>query len=118
MVSGVSEEVKAIVQLVGSSLVKAFEEWLDVHRNNINPRLYNRLRRELRKVNTSTVPGVMGATLWMLNVLGNMGCLVTVGLDGFQIIQCDGFDRRATERLAILMYAAFKLQYIPPELGS
>jgi len=118
LVSGVSEEVKAIIKLVGSSLVDAFEKWLEANRDRINPRLYNRLRRELRKVNTSTVPGVMGAALWMLNILGNMGCLVTVGLDGFQIISCDGFDRRATERLAILMYAAFKLQYIPPELGS
>ena len=113
-----SEEVKAIVQLVGSSLVKAFEEWLEANRDRINPRLYNRLRRGLRKVNTSTVPGVMGATLWMLNVLGNMGCLVTVGLDGFQIISCDGFDRRATERLAMIMHVAFKLQFIPPELGG
>jgi hypothetical protein len=113
-----SEEVKTIIQLVGASLVNAFNEWLDTNRDRINPRLYNRLRRELRKVNTSTVPGVMGATLWMLNILGNMGCLITVGLDGFQIISCDGFDRRATERLALIMHAAFKLQLIPPELGS
>jgi hypothetical protein len=114
----VSEEVKAVIELVGTNLVDAFNNWLDVNRDRINPRLYNRLRRELRKVNTSTVPGVMGAALWMLNILGNMGCLVTVGLDGFQIIQCDNFDRRATERLAILMYTAFKLQFIPPELGT
>jgi hypothetical protein len=118
LVSSVSGEVKAIIELVGSSLVNAFNEWLEANRDRINPRLYNRLRRELRKVNTSTVPGVMGAALWMLNILGNVGCLVTVGLDGFQIIQCDGFDRRSTERLAILMYAAFKLQFIPPELGG
>jgi hypothetical protein len=114
----VSEEVKAVIELVGTSLVNAFNEWLDVNRDRINPRLYNRLRRELRKVNTSTVPGVMGAALWMLNVLGGMGCLVTVGLDGFQVIECSNYDRRATERLVMIMYAAFKLQFIPPELGG
>lgn len=114
----IRETMRAIIREFGEELVRAFREWLDANRDRINPRWVARLERELRRVNTSTVPGVVGGALWMFNMLANLGVLATVGLDGYKVYDYSVFDRRTTDRLLRTISIAFYLQFIPRELGS
>jgi hypothetical protein len=114
----IRETMRAIIREFGEELVRAFREWLDANRDRINPRWVARLERELRRVNTSTVPGVVGGALWMFNVLGSLGVVAGVGLDGYTVFDYSVFDRRTTDRLLARISIALHLQLIPRELGS
>jgi hypothetical protein len=114
----VRETMRAIIREFGEEPVRAFREWLDANRDRIHPRWVRRLERELRRVNTSTVPGVVGGALWMFNMLANLGVLATVGLDGYKVYDYSVFDRRTTDRLLARISIALHLQFIPRELGS
>jgi hypothetical protein len=98
--------------------VRTFRYWIDRNRNMIDPRWVRRLERELSKVHTDTVPGVVGAAMWMFNMISNMGVLATVGLDGYKVLNYSGFDEESTNRLLISISAALHLQLIPPEMVS
>jgi hypothetical protein len=98
-----------MVRQVGVGLVDAFNSWLDTNRDKIDPRLYSKLKRGLRKANTTTIPGVVGLALWMFGVVNDMGCRVMFGPYGYRIVRCDGYDRDATERLVAMIYTALQL---------
>jgi hypothetical protein len=104
--------IETVVRQVGVGLVDAFNNWLDTNRDVIDPRLYDKLKRGLRKANTTTIPGVAGLALWMFGVVNNVGCRVMFGPYGYRIVRCDGFDRDATERLVAMIYTALQLQSI------
>jgi hypothetical protein len=114
----IRETVRAIIREFGEELVRAFREWLDANRDRIHPRWVRRLERGLRRVNTSTVPGVVGGALWMFNVLGSLGVVAGVGLDGYTVFDYSVFDRETTNRLLARISIALYLQFIPRELGS
>jgi hypothetical protein len=113
---GVQVESRSLIEMmvrqVGVGLVDAFNSWLDTNKHVINPRLYDKLKRELRKANTTTIPGVVGLALWMFGVVNNVGCRVMFGPYGYRIVRCDGYDRDSTERLAAMIYTALQLQSI------
>jgi hypothetical protein len=108
--------IKSYVNFVGLRLVEAFETWLDTNRGKIDPQLYDRLKREIHNANVSTVQGIVDTVRWMQCALYEMSCYILIGLDEYWVVQCDGYDMRATTRLAYMMYYAFGLQRIPQEL--
>jgi hypothetical protein len=109
--------IKALIELIGQQLVNSFDNWLEVNKDKLNPKFYNKLKKELRKVNISTVPGVVGVALWMLQILGEAGCYVGVGPYGYTLQRCENLDRISTEKVLLMISTALKLQYIPPEEG-
>jgi hypothetical protein len=109
--------IEIIVEQVGVGLVDAFNNWLDTNKHVINPRLYDKLKRELRKANIASVQGVVSLALWMFGVVNDMGCRVMFGPYGYRIIRCSDYDRDSTERLVAMIYTALQLQHIPIERG-
>jgi hypothetical protein len=101
--------IEIMIRQVGVGLVDAFNNWLDTNRHVIDPRLYSKLKRGLRKANTTTIPGIVGLALWMFGVMNNVGCIVMFGPYGYRIVRCDGYDRDATERLVAMIYTAIQL---------
>ncbi len=104
--------IETMVRQVGVGLADAFNNWLDTNKHVINPRLYDKLKRGLRKANTTTIPGVVGLALWMFGVVNDMGCRVMFGPYGYRIVRCEGYDRNTTERLVAMIYTALQLQSI------
>jgi hypothetical protein len=119
---GVRAESRSLIEImvrqVGVGLVDAFNNWLDTNKDVINPKLYDKLKRELRKANTTTIPGVVGLALWMFGVVNNVGCRMMFGPYGYRIVSCDGYDRNATERLAAMIHTALGLQALAPAMAS
>jgi hypothetical protein len=107
-----SDLIEMMIRQVGVGLVDAFNNWLDTNKHVIDPRLYSKLKRQLRKANTTTIPGVAGLALWMFGVVNNMGCRVMFGPYGYRIVRCDGYNRDSTERLVAMIYTALQLQSI------
>jgi hypothetical protein len=108
--------IKSYVNFVGLRLLEAFDVWLEANRDRIDPRLYNKFKRELWNFNVEKVKGIVDAVRWMQQALYDVNCYVLVGLDGYQIFGCDNYDKRVTARLAFMMYYALGLQRIPEEL--
>jgi len=104
--------VEIVVTQVGVGLVDAFNNWLDTNKHVIDPKLYNKLKRKLRRANITTISGVVGLALWMFGVVNNMGCRMMFGPYGYRIVRCEGYDRNTTERLVAMIYTAIQLQSI------
>jgi len=108
--------VEITVRQVGSGLMEAFNDWLDVNKGKINPRLYAKLKKQLGKARTTSIPSVVGLALWMFGVMNNVGCVIALGPYGSRIVRCDGYDKNTTERLATMIHTALQLQALDQSL--
>ena len=108
-----NNSIKALIELVGRQLLNSFNDWLETNKNNFHPKLYNKLRKQLRKVKIDNIASVIGTAMWMFQILGNVGVGAGVGPDGYVIQYINNnIDRKTTERLLVVISTALKLQYI------
>jgi len=82
--------VEITVRQVGSGLMEAFNDWLDVNKGKIDPRLYAKLKKQLGKARTASIPAVASLALWILCMVGSLGCVIAIGPYGYRIVRCDG----------------------------
>jgi hypothetical protein len=108
-----SDSINDLVELVGKQLLNSFNDWLEANKNNIHPKLYNRIRKELRKVKVDNIVSVIGTAMWMFQILGNVGVGAGIGPNDYVIqYMNENIDRKTTERLLLMISTALKLQYI------
>jgi hypothetical protein len=108
-----NNSIKVLIELVGQQLINSFNDWLEANKNNLHPRLYNKLRKQLRKVEVDSIVSVIGTAMWMFQILGNVGVGAGIGPYDYVIqYMNENIDRKTTERLLLMISTALKLQYI------
>jgi len=118
------ELVQAVVELFRNTLVSAFIDWLEASKNTIGEKWYEKLKKELRKVEKqNTVPGVVGSALWMFSVLAEFGIIngINANIDPEFLRQLkikDGFDEKKTKRLIALISATLNLQGLREQVNQ
>lgn len=106
-----------MLRLFRERLFAAFFDWLDLHEEKIG-RWYADLWNEGKKAeeDCDTAVKIMGTSMWMLNMVANLGVWAGVGPGNVNLQHlAEGLDRRATLRLLNMMASCMCLQYLPKE---
>jgi len=112
-----------VISLFKQVLIEAVDNWLSNNKELIGEKIEKRIRRELRKFSKDrpTIPSICGFALWIFQMMGNLGVVAGVGVDGYTVFEATwerGFDRRSTERLLLAISNTLKLMQIPYEFAK
>ena len=97
-----------IVDECRRELSEKFLTWLDRNRERIGEKWYEKLLDTFRKAKINSNIAVFAASLWMLNMINNLGVMASVGLDGYEIHEMrSDLDRKTTEDLLKVIAKCF-----------
>jgi len=110
--------MESLVKMFRESLFKAFYDWLEKNKAAIGEKWYVYAFNEAKKAEdlADNAVGVVGAAMWMFNMIANCGVMAGVGPDGYSL-QCldPKIDEASTKRLLMMIVACLNLQYLPLE---
>ena len=86
-----------IVNKCRRELSEKFLTWLNKNREKIGEKWYEKLLKNFRKAKTNDEAHVLATTLWMFNVIGNLGGIAGVGLFGYKLEKVYNLDEKTTE---------------------
>ena len=113
--------METLIRMFRKSLFIAFYNWLDVNKEAIGEKWYNRMRAEVAKAEADTAIKIMATSMWIFNMIANFGVLTGIGpppskidLQGFN----EKLDKKATMRLLYIIQSCMALQYLPKEVAT
>ena len=90
-------------------LSEKFLTWLNKNRERIGDKWYEKLLKNFRKEKMDKNTDVFGVSLWMLNMISNLGVMASVGLDGYEIHKIyNNIDRETSEDLLKVISKCFR----------
>jgi len=110
--------LESFIRLFRERLFLAFFNWLDVNKEAIG-KWYNDLCNKGRdaEAECNTIVKIMGDSMWMLNMIANLGVGAGVGPNRFDLqVLADNIDRQSTTRLLALISSSLFLQGLPSEI--
>lgn len=105
-------------RLFRERLFAAFFNWLDVNKEAIG-KWYDILCKEGKNVEAecNTIMKIMGTSLWMMNMIANLGVLAGVGPNKFDLqVLAPGLDEQSSKRLLALISSSLGLQGLPHDV--
>jgi len=109
--------VEEIIRLFRKSLLEAFGDWLEKNREAIG-KWYDRLQKQSWR-DCATAIEVMGTSMWMFNMIADLGVMAGVGPDQINIVEIrQGLDEQSTKRLLLMIQSCMSLQFLPRSVAN
>ena len=106
-------------KLVKKQLYKAFFDWLETNREQLQPKWFNQLWKEAEKSKNETLNlvGLMGVGMWMLAMLNEQGVIAGIarGKPNVQGLR-EGLDEKSSMRILNLIASLFCVQGLPMDV--
>jgi len=102
-------------------LFEAFFDWLDTNKKVIGDKWYDDLYRKGKDAlaDCNTIMKIMGDTMWMFNMIANLGVGAGVGPNHFDLQSlAPGLDETSSKRILALIAASLSLQGLPLEIAN
>lgn len=115
-----SDNLESAIRMFREQLFKVFYDWADKNRKAIGEKWYSFLTTKGKDAENEcdTAIRIIGTSMWMFNMIANLGVSAGLGPDGPKIHEiAQEIDVQSTQRLLHLMAACMNLQYLPKEIG-
>lgn len=100
-------------------LFNTFYEWIEKNKDAIGEKWYTFLFNEAKRAEdlADNAIGVVGACLWMFNMVASCGVMAGLGPDKYdlQYFENPKIDEESTRKLLQTMVMCLNLQFLPPE---
>ncbi|MEM2291701.1 MAG: hypothetical protein QXX41_00325 [Nitrososphaerota archaeon] len=108
-----------VVRYCRDKLFNDFYEWLEKNKDAVGERWYTFLFNEGKRAEdlADNAIGVVGACLWMFNMVTSCGVMAGLGPDKYdlQYLENSRIDEESTRKLLQTMVMCLNLQYLPVE---
>jgi len=115
-----SDNLESTIRMFRESLFNAFYDWADKNRKATGEKWYSFLTTKGKDAenNCDSAISIMSTSMWMFNMIANLGVSAGLGPDGAKIHEiAQEIDVQSTHRLLALMATCMNLQYLPKEIG-
>jgi len=112
--------MEEVIGMFRRSLLSAFRNWVEKNREAIGEKWYDWFQNKMGEASDcDTAIKIMGTSLWMFNMVANMGVLAGIGPNGPSIQEIrEGLDEQSTRRLLLVISSCLNLQFLPRELAN
>jgi len=106
------------IKLFRTQLFEAFWDWVETNKEAIGEKWHKFHQKEGKHAeNFDTAGGIMATSMWMFNMIANLGVSAGIGPNNVWIHQIDErLDKKSTTRLLHLISFCLCLQYLPQEI--
>jgi hypothetical protein len=112
--------IESVIRMFRKQVFQAFFDWLEKNRNVIG-KWYDDLYKKAvdAEGNCDTAIKIMGDSLWMFNMIANLGVLAGIGPNQVQLHDiAPTLDKPSTIRILNLIAACLSLQGLPKEIST
>lgn len=106
------------IKLFRTQLFEAFWDWVETNKEAIGEKWHKSLQKEGKHAeNLDTAGGIMATSMWIFNMIANLGVSAGIGPNNVRIHQIDErLDEKSTTRLLHIISFCMCLQYLPQEI--